>query len=328
MRTYILGIDLGGTKVSAALLDRDGQIVGRARAKTKAWRDDEEVFQTIARTGSEALENAAVHPNQLAALGIGSPGPLDPETGYIIDAVNLKLKNFPLGPRLSESFDCPAVVDNDVNAGLYGEFKQGAARGASDALGVFVGTGIGGALIVNNALYRGFSKNAGEFGHMIIKAGGPRCGCGNRGCLEALASRIAIARDLRKAIKRGHKSSLRDLLGKRETVLPSRALKQAIASGDKIVTKIVRRAACHIGVGIGSLVNALGPQVVVVGGGVIQALGDDFIEQIDRQARKVALGYAVKDVAIIKAQLGDDAGVIGAALLASEAVQLRDPETQ
>src|SRR5215470_8076479 len=203
MAPYILGIDLGGTKVQAALLDDTGKIIGRGRAKTEAWREDEEVFKTIADVGRAALAEANFDAKNLTALGIGSPGPLDPDRGYIIESSNLKFKNFPLGPRLSEEFGCPSIVENDVSSGTYGEFRAGAARGANDVVGVFVGTGIGGGIVIDGKLYRGFSKNAAEVGHTIILAEGPKCGCGARGCMEALGSRSGMTRQIRKAIASG-----------------------------------------------------------------------------------------------------------------------------
>ncbi|MFY9572764.1 MAG: ROK family protein [Blastocatellia bacterium] len=320
MKSNILAIDLGGTKVLAAVLDVEGRILSRARAKTRAWRDDEEVFATIAAAGHRAVEASGTDASELAAVGIAAAGPIDFDTGYIIEAANLKFKDFPLGPRLAEEFGCSAVVENDVNAGVYGELMAGAARGARDVLGVFVGTGIGGGLIVNGALYRGFSKGAGEIGHIIVKAGGPRCGCGNRGCLEAVASRTAITRDLRKAIKRGHRSMLSKKLLKDTDLLSGKDLKNAYDSGDKLVRKIVDRAARLVGLGIGSLLNVLGSEMVVLGGGVVEAFGGDFIDRIERAARDVAFDVNSKNMKVTRAELGDDAGVIGAAMLAREAV--------
>jgi glucokinase len=320
MAQHILGIDLGGTKVSAAVLDSAGLIIARARAKTRAWRDDEEVFSTIAEVGHRAIQEAGLALDQLGAVGIGAPGPIDFDTGYIIETANLRFKNFPLGPRIAEEFGRPSIVENDVNAGVYGEFKAGAARGARDVVGVFVGTGIGGGLILNGALYRGFSKGAGEVGHIIVKAGGPRCGCGNRGCLEAVASRTAIARDIRKAIKRGQRSAISKMLNGENDLLSGKDLKAAYDSGDELVEKIVHRAARFIGIGIGSLLNLLGPEIVVLGGGVVEAFGDDFVDRVERAARKNAFDVNSKDVRLTRAELGDDAGVIGAAMLAREAL--------
>ena len=320
MSSHVLGIDLGGTKVLAAVIDAEGRIVGRARAKTQAWREDEEVFETIARTGHRAVERAGITPRQIAAVGIGAPGPIDFDTGYIIEAANLRLKNFPLGPRLAREFNRPTFVENDVNAGLYGEFKAGAARGASEVLGVFVGTGIGGGLVLNGALYRGFSKGAGEIGHIIVQAGGPRCGCGNRGCFEAVASRTAISRDIRNAIKRPGRSALGKALAKQNGLLSGKELKAAYDSEDELVRKIAHRAAKFIGIGIGSLLNVLGAEMVVLGGGVIEAFGDDFVERIRRATRDIAFDVNFKNATITRAELGDDAGVIGAAMLARESL--------
>ncbi len=321
MRSHILGIDLGGTKVLAAVLDRDGKIIARARAKTRAWRDDEEVFHTIAQAGHRALEKAGVDQDHLAAVGIGAPGPIDFDTGSIIETANLGFKNFPLGPRVAEEFGRPAIVENDVNAGVYGEFRAGAALGANDVLGVFVGTGIGGGLILNGALYRGFSKGAGEVGHIIVEAGGPRCGCGNRGCLEAVASRTAITRDIRKAIKRGYRGSVSKALSAGTDQLSGKDLKAAYDGGDELVKRVIHRAAKLIGIGIGSLLNILGLEMVVLGGGVVEAFGDDFVDRIERAARDIAFEINSENVNITRAALGDDAGVIGSAMLAREALK-------
>lgn len=320
--SHILAIDLGGTKIFAALFDEFGNIVGRAKAKTRAQRGSEAVFKRIVKTAKEAIQAAAVSPDQIAAIGIGAPGPLDPDSGYIIEAANLQMRQFPLGPRLQERFQCPVILDNDVNAGTYGEFRMGAARGASDVLGVFVGTGIGGGIIIDGKLHRGFSKNAGEVGHMVIKAGGPRCNCGRRGCLEALASRTAISRDIRKAIKRGKKTLLTRMLGKKIEDVPSKALRKAYLAGDELVIRHLRRAAKYIGIGIGGLINVLGPQVVVLGGGVVEALGDEFVGMIEKVARRYAFESAASGVKITRASLGDDAGLVGAALLARERMQM------
>ena len=321
MRSHILGIDLGGTKVLAALIDRDGRIIARARAKTRAWRDKEEVFDTIALVGHRAIEKSGIDEDHLAAVGIGAPGPIDFDTGSIIETANLRFKNFPLGPRVAEEFGRPTIVENDVNAAMYGESKAGAALGAKDVLGVFVGTGIGGGLILNGALYRGFSKGAGEIGHIIVEAGGPRCGCGNRGCLEALASRTAITRDIRKAIKRGYRGAVSKKLVTETDQLSGKDLKAAYESDDELVKRIIHRAAKLIGVGIGSQLNLLGLEMVVLGGGVVEAFGDVFVDRIDRVARDIAFEINSKNVKITRAALGDDAGVIGSALLAREALK-------
>ena len=303
-----------------AVMDGHGTLIARARAKTRGWRDDEEVFRTIVQVGRRAIEHAGIAIDQVAAVGICAPGPIDFETGYVIETANLNFKNFPLGPRTAEEFERPTIIENDVNAAVYGELNRGAARGARNVLGVFIGTGIGGGLIVNGALYRGSSTGAGEIGHIIVEAGGPRCGCGNRGCLEALASRTAITRDIRKAIKRGRRSSVAKMLTKETDLLSGKELKAAYDSGDEPVKKAVNRAARLAGIGIGSLLNVLGPEIVVLGGGVVEAFGDDFVGRIERSARDIAFEINSKSVKFARAELGDDAGVIGAATLAREAL--------
>jgi len=324
MDNHILAIDLGGTKIETAVFDGAGSIVGRSRGKTEAHLGSEAVFERIVRIGTEAVDNAGIDSGSLLAIGVGSPGPLDPDTGYIIETANLDFRNFPLGPRLAETFGHPAFVENDVNAGTYGEFRAGAARGASSVLGVFIGTGIGGGLVLDGALYHGFGKNAGEVGHIIVKAGGPRCGCGRRGCLEAMASRTAITRRIKKRVKRGHKTLITKLLGKRFTEVPSKVLKEAYEAGDRVVTEVVHKAAAYAGLGIGSLVNVLNPEVIVLGGGVIEALGTEIIGLIESSTRDTAFEYSFRGVRVVRASLGDDAGITGAAILARERVGSRE----
>jgi len=318
MERFVLGLDLGGTKINAAVIDGAGKILSSARDKTEAELGAESVLDRIVKTGEKALQGAGIRADQLYAAGIGSPGPLDWQSGVIIESAHLHFDNFPLGPRLSQSFGCPVFVDNDVNAGTYGEFKIGAARGADYALGMFVGTGIGGGIVIHGKLHHGFSKNAGEVGHMVVLAGGPRCNCGARGCLEALASRTGIVNHLRNAVKDGIKTSLTKHHGKRLEEVSSGALKEAYQREDKLVRKTIKRAAKYIGIGIGSLVNVLGPEVVVLGGGVIEALADEMLPVIQKSAARVAFEYSLKGVRIVRASLGDDAGVVGAAIIAKE----------
>jgi glucokinase len=318
MERFVLGLDLGGTKINAAVLDPAGNVLSSAREKTEAQLGAEAVLERIVQTGQKALQAAGIGAEQLYAAGIGSPGPLDWRSGVIIESAHLHFDNFPLGPRLQQSFGCPVFVDNDVNAGTYGEYKKGAAAGAEYVLGMFVGTGIGGGIVTHGRIHHGFSRNAGEVGHMIVLAGGPRCNCGSRGCLEALASRTGIVRGLRKAVKDGYKTSLTKNHGKRLEEVSSGALKEAYQREDKLVRKAIKRAAKYIGIGIGSLINVLGPEVVVLGGGVIEALGDEMLPIIQRSTARVAFEYSLNGVNIVRAQLGDDAGVIGAAIIAKE----------
>ena len=194
--TYVVGFDLGGTKMLAAVMDHQDTILGRAKRKTKAQEDPEVIYGRIAGTIDDALQEAEITKSQLLGIGIGSPGPLDSKKGVILETPNLNMHHFPLADRLKKDFGCPVVLENDVSTGTYGEFMFGAGKGYKHVLGVFPGTGIGGGLVLDGKLYTGATGAAGEVGHMILVPHGPMCGCGQQGCLEAVASRTAIAKDM------------------------------------------------------------------------------------------------------------------------------------
>ena len=196
----VVGIDLGGTKILAGVVSSDHRIMGRAKRTTPAKQGGPAIVAAVITCVDEALAGANISRAEIvAAPGIGCPGPLDVNAGVILFSANLEVKNFPIGPELARVLDRPVIVRNDVRVGGYAEFRLGAGRGFRDMIAVFVGTGIGGCLIRGGEIVTGATANAGELGHMIVKAGGPRCGCGNRGCLEALASKTAIARRSRQS---------------------------------------------------------------------------------------------------------------------------------
>jgi glucokinase len=266
----------------------------------------------------EALAAARLGRASIAAAGIGSPGPLDPATGVILFTPNLNVRDFALGPGLSDALGCPVLVQNDVRVGGYAEYRLGAGRGFGEVLAAFVGTGIGGCLISQGRIVAGATGNAGEIGHVIVKAGGPRCGCGAMGCLEAMASRTAINRRVNKAIRRGTPTILRDKIANKGGRLKSGHLAEAVAAGDAVAVKAVSRAAHYLGLALGGLMNVLGPEIVIIGGGVAQALGEPWIALVREAARAQALVDRQATIRIEPAALGDDAGIHGAALLARE----------
>ncbi len=266
----------------------------------------------------EALKYAGLTRTDIAAAGIGSPGPLDTDTGVILFSANLNVKNFPLGPELSAALNRPVLVQNDVRAGGYAEFRLGAGRGYRDIIAAFVGTGIGGCIIQNGEIVTGSTGNAGEIGHMVVKAGGPRCGCGSRGCMEALASKTAIARRVNKATRNGLPTVLGEKMARKGGRLKSGDLAEAVASKDLVALKEVHRAAHFLGIGLGSLINVLGPELMIVGGGVAGALGPGYLDLVRTAARSQILVDPQGTIRIEPAALGDDAGILGAALLARE----------
>jgi len=314
----VLGIDLGGTKILAGVVSNDHQILGRAKRTTPAQEGGRAIVEAIVSCAEEALETAGLNRAQIGAVGIGSPGPLDAASGVIFFSANLNVKNFPLGPEVSRFFDRPALVQNDVRVGGYGEFRLGAGRGYRNIIVAFVGTGIGGCVIQGGEIVTGSTGNAGEIGHMILKAGGPPCGCGARGCMEALASKTAIARRVDKAVRKGLPTVLGERMARKGGRLKSRDLAEAVMSKDLVALKEVQRAAHFLGLGLGNLINVLGPEIVIVGGGVAEALGDSYVDLVRTAARSHILTDPDRTIRIERASLGDDAGILGAALLARE----------
>jgi glucokinase len=315
-KSPVLGIDLGGTKMLAAVIDGEGRILARAKKKTKPEGGAEAVLDRIVQTAREALEAAEVDPAALDCIGIGAPGPLDPMNGVVIEAPNLGWKNVALADYLCQALCAPAFLSNDVNAGAWGEFALGAGKGSVNCLGVFVGTGIGGGLILNGQLYQGSSYIAGEIGHVSIDPDGPVCGCGRKGCLEAFSSRTAMTREIWQAIEKGERSALQNRLKKTGGQIRSGLLRDAFTAGDKLVLKTVQRSARHLGRTLGSICNLINPDRIVLGGGVVEAFGAPYIQQVNQAMSDHCFKSALKAVNIVQASLGDDAGVLGAALLA------------
>lgn len=315
----VLGIDLGGTKILAGVVDAANQIIGRAKRPTPSKAGGEAIVAVMSDGVEEALAAAGVSLAEIAGVTIGSPGPLDPERGVILFSANLAVKDFPLGPELSQRLGKPVMVWNDVRVGGYGEFHLGAGREYRNMLAAFIGTGIGGCVIVDAKVLEGATGNAGEIGHIPLKSKGPLCGCGRRGCMETLASRSAIARRIRKAIRKGVASEVASaLVTKPGDRIKSRELADAHASGDALVVREVQRAARYLGRGLGGLVNVLEPEVVILGGGLTEALGAPYLEQVTTAAHEQMLAGATDAIRFVLAELGDDAGVLGAALLARE----------
>lgn len=315
-RNYTIGIDVGGTKILTGILDQDQNVVGRAKKKTKVEEGVEAVLVRIVDTVNEALKAAGVGADQVQTVGICVPGPALPDEGIIIEAPNLGWHNLNIIEFLVKTIGRPAYLSNDVTAGTWAEFSMGAGRGARNLLGVFVGTGIGGGLIIDGRLYEGSGRLAGEIGHICLNPQGPICGCGRHGCLEAYASRTAMTRDIRAALDRGITSSIVKEIEPGDRQIRSRQLKQAFNAGDRVVVDVVKQAAYHLGIGLGSLANVLNPDCIVLGGGVVEAFGDSYVKQVNASFKRFAFESVYKNAKLVQAALGDDAGVVGAALLA------------
>ena len=315
-----LGIDLGGTKILAAVVDQEGRILGTAKRKTRSERGFEEVIDRIARTAVDAVRQANLDLSMIQGIGIGAPGVVDHKRGVLEFAPNLPdWINIPLGARLQDLLGLPVLVENDVNAGTYGEAKAGAARGYNSVVGVFPGTGIGGGIVLDGELWRGARNAAGEIGHMVVMIDGPVCGCGRRGCIEALASRTAIERDIWGEIRGGRSSLIAEQIDPGAgQLITSGVLADALAQKDAVVTDVLERASYHLGIFTASVVNVLDPDCIVYGGGLIEACAD-FMLPIIRETtyRHLIRPVEPEKLPILQAALGDDAVLIGSAILAS-----------
>src|SRR6266403_2786832 len=297
---YVVGIDLGGTKILAGLFDGSLECIGTAKVSTKAQRGMETVISRIERCVRDAVDEADLGIKQVAGIGIGAPGAVQFETGTVIFAPNLDgWKEVPLKKELEKALGVPVFVENDGNVAVLGVHVAELKAKPRNVIGIFVGTGIGGGLIINGELYSGFNHTAGEIGHMVLEINGPKCGCGNRGCFEALASRTAIFQRIKAGIKDGEKTMLTDMLGDSLEDMRSGDLRKAIRRGDKFVGKVLEEAAGYIGIAVSTFINVLNPEVVVLGGGVMEALSDEMLPAIIKTAKDHAMPGTIKGVEII-----------------------------
>lgn len=310
---HFVGFDLGGTKMLAVVFDSNFKIIGRRRRKTKGYEGVEAGIKRINETIRQALEDADVKPEQVRGIGIGCPAPVDLEKGIILDAVNLGWRDVPLQAKLEGRFDCPVAVLNDVDAGVYGENRFGAAKGSRTVVGIFPGTGIGGGCVYNGEILRGSSSSGMEIGHICINPRGSLCGCGSYGCLETEASRLAIAGNAAKAAYRGQAPHLMKNVGTEVSEIRSGALAAAIEAGDKAVEQIVRDAAALIGAAASSVITLLLPNTLLLGGGLVEAMPKLFVSEV-RKAANAGVMPAYRDsFDVVAAKLGDDAAVMGVA---------------
>jgi glucokinase len=314
---YIVGVDFGGTKILSGVFKQSLECLATAKVTTKSQRGPDKVIERIARSVQDAVDEADLSLKQVAGIGIGAPGAVDFAEGRVVFAPNLDgWKDIPLKKELEKLLGVPVFVENDCNIGMLGVYAAELKSKPRHVVGIFVGTGIGGGLVINGELYSGFGHTAGEIGHMILEINGPKCGCGNKGCFEALASRTAIFQQITAGIKEGQKTLLTEMLGDDLSQLRSGDLRKAVRRGDKFVSRVIDGAAEYIGIATANLINMLNPEVVVLGGGVIEALEDEMMSVIVETARDYAMPGAMKGVEIVASKLGDDAGITGGAVLA------------
>ena len=329
-KVYALGIDLGGTKTLAAVVDvSTGEVLSSERKPTRAEKGQEYISQHVINLSTAALESAKLPAGaKIIGIGIGAAGQIDRKNGVIVDAPNLGVKDMPMADILGKQFGKPVAVGNDVEVAALGEYLYGSGRGYATFVVMFVGTGIGSGIVQNGRLYAGLTGTAGEVGHMTIQAGGRICPCGSRGCLEAYASRTAITKAIMAEIHHGRTSVLAEeaelQLKEGETIIRSGLLASALNRGDALVNEIVTEAADYLGYGLASVMNFYNPECIILGGGGIEAI-DLLFERAVHRARITALADPGRKTKIIRAKLGDFSGVVGAACLGAQAAGFTFP---
>lgn len=314
------GIDLGGTKIEAAVVDAHNNVLGSSRQPTPTSGGPPAVVEHMVAAATEAAAGAGLTTSQLRGVGVGSPGIVDASDGTVSSARNLPDWEgaFALGPALSEQLGTPVHIGNDVQVATDAEFTLGAGKPYRSLLGVFWGTGVGGGLIFDGKPWVG-RGGAGEIGHMVVEIDGARCPCGRRGCMEAYAGRAAMEARARRRVEKGHKTNLFKLMEHRgRTRLTSAVWAQAIERKDKMATKLIDEALWALGAGIASAVNLLDVEAVVIGGGLGVRFGQPFAQRI-AEAMAPHLFHDQSPPDVLVASLGDLGGALGAALLVGRA---------
>lgn len=312
MKKYSIGIDLGGTKILTALVEKDsGKIIDFVKKKTKKDKGPKNITKKMIESIEELLEKTSL--DEINCIGVGAAGQIDRENGTIIAAPNLDCYDLPVKSILSEKFDIPVFLGNDVEVAAIGEQKFGAGKGYDDFVCIFVGTGIGSAIIKNGSIIYGSTGTAGEIGHMIVDLNGRQCACGAHGCLEAYASRSAIEHRIEGALKKGRNSIILNYLETGKSITSS-MIQKSIEQEDELVLQCVTEASEYLSGGIASIINFINPELVILGGGLIDAV-DYFYTKTIKKAKSKSLPVPSRKIQFKKAELGDFSGVIGAAFL-------------
>ncbi len=308
----VLAVDLGGTKIVAAVVLPDGKIISRKYCLALADKGPEAVIDRLLSAANSAMSQAKLKTSELTEIGIAAAGILDVEEGIITTSPNLpNWHDVPLRNIVADRLGITTYIINDANAAALGEHRFGAGKGVDNLIYLTVSTGIGGGIIIGGRLYSGSDGCAGEIGHMTIEAHGPQCKCGNFGCLEVLASGTAMAKEAAECLSQGETSSILDFAEGRFENITAETVALAARQGDPIACDIVSRAASYLGIGLANLVNIFNPELIVIGGGVSK-MGDMLLEPARKVIKERAFQLPVRRVRIVRARLGSNAGILGA----------------
>ncbi|MBQ8121273.1 MAG: ROK family glucokinase [Ruminococcus sp.] len=314
---YYIGIDLGGTNIKAGVVNDNYEIIAKATTKTMLPRPAEEICADMAKVSLEAVEQAGLTLNDIESVGIGTPGTANSATGIIEYSNNLGFLNLPVVDIMQKHINKPFYVENDANAAAYGEFLAGAAKGANDAVCITLGTGVGGGIIINGKIYSGFNFAGAEIGHTVVDPNGPECTCGRKGCFEVFSSATGLVRMTKEAMYED-KGSIMWQMNEQDGKVSARTAFNAMRAGDRagkaVVDKYIRYLAC----GITNTINIFQPDILCIGGGVCNE-GDPLLLPLkELVAKEVYTKNSAKNIEIVIAKLGNDAGIIGAAFLGQD----------
>jgi glucokinase len=308
-----VGLDVGGTTMKAGVVDDTGFPLASVSLPTEAYRGQEFGLERMCESIRQAMAAANLRPEQIAAIGVATPGTMDIPAGVILDPPNLRpWRNVPVRDHVQRVFGLPTAFQNDANAAAFGEFWAGAGRDAASMVLFTLGTGVGGGIILGDTIVQGAHSHGGEIGHIKIETTSPRqCGCGRWGCLEAYASATAVVKRAREALEQGAPSQLSMYLGK-EGGLTARDVFDAAAAGDAVADKLVEDTAYYLAIGAMNMMHVIDPDMIVFAGGMVAA-GDEFLMRIRRHIDRLAFPVPAEKTIVCYARLGNDAGFIGAA---------------
>ena len=313
---YVVGVDLGGTKILTVLADLSGKVQAEIKVPTKAAEGPDKVIDRITASIAAVQQRAGAYPGGLLGVCVGTPGPdLDIENGIVHFSNNLGWYNVPLKAYLQDKLQVPVIVENDANTAAMGEYAFGAGKCTGDMVYITVSTGIGGGIIIGGAVYHGAAGSAGEFGHMTVMPGGPQCTCGKFGCLEALASGTAIAKAAAELLAGGGGGAILHAAGGRKEAVDAKAVAAAAAGGDAEAGAILTGAARALGIGIANIINMLNPPLIVLGGGVMK-MKELIWPTLEEELRIRTLKCSLESTCIVPAALGGKAGAMGTIAIA------------
>ena len=309
-KSYNICLDVGGTKVLGAIFNEKDEIIYRLKKRSKSGGEGSaDVEKVIIGVVEEMMEKSGIERDKLNAIASCAPGVIDQDRGVVLFTPNLPWRDYDMASSMRKKFGVPFYVGNDVNLGVLGEYHFGAGRGYKNIVGFFVGTGMGGGLILNGSLFTGNQFKAAEYGHMVLDPEGPLCNCGQRGCLEAFSSKQGMSAYIRQQAARGRETVMAEAV--QGGVFRSKKLRQALKDGDKVAEEAVDRACHWLAVAAGNMINVISPDLILFGGGVIEAVGDLFLEKILSEVDRYCMPAIRSTVDIKNASLGDDSILYG-----------------